>query len=206
MSTIITTAEAIPTAPYYVLSDDSFMSDWGEAEGRVNTIILPCSDRTEADIVATNARNRDEQRNVRIIDRKPPLSSGVVYSLMTKEEASRWYEPGGFTLEPTDQPYNGWSNYKTWATGAWLTSDEDSYEAARASLARGGTDALRAYVQALPDIEQALHRSVPASGLATDLYEDEQQNARETRSHAQIMRDALAKVNWQEIAEALRDE
>ena len=38
------------------------------------------------------------------------------------------------------------------------------------------------------------------------LYEDEQQNARETRSHAQIMRDALAKVNWQEIAEALRQE
>jgi hypothetical protein len=38
------------------------------------------------------------------------------------------------------------------------------------------------------------------------LYEDEQQNARETRSRAQIMRDALAKVNWQEIAEALRQE
>jgi hypothetical protein len=76
MSTIITTAEAIPAAPYYVLSDDSFMSDWGEAEGRINTIILPCSDRTEAEVVATNARNRTEQRNVRIIDRKPALSSG----------------------------------------------------------------------------------------------------------------------------------
>ena len=47
---------------------------------------------------------------------------------------------------------------------------------------------------------------MPSSGLATDLYEDEQQNARETRSHAQIMHDALAKVNWQEIAEALRQE
>ena len=36
--------------------------------------------------------------------------------------------------------------------------------------------------------------------------QDEQQNARETRSHAQIMRDALAKVNWQQIAEALHEE
>jgi hypothetical protein len=81
---------------------------------------------------------------MRIIDRKPALSSGVVYRLMTREEASRCYEPGGFTPEPTDQPYNGWSNYKTWVTGAWITSDEDSYEADRASLARGGTDALRA--------------------------------------------------------------
>src|SRR5256885_5162881 len=138
MGKIITTAEAIPPAPYYVLSDDSFMSDWGQAEGRVNTIIFPCSDQAEADIVATNARNRDEQRNVRIIDRKPALSSGVVYSLLTKEEASRWYEPGSFAPEPTDQPYNGWSNYKTWATDTWLTDDQDSCEAARASVASGG--------------------------------------------------------------------
>jgi hypothetical protein len=55
-------------------------------------------------------------------------------------------------------------------------------------------------------MKQALHGSVPASGLATDLYEDEQQNARETRSHSQIMRAALGKVNRQEIAEALRQE
>jgi hypothetical protein len=55
MSTIVTTAEAIPSAPYYVLSDDAFMSDWGEAQGRVNTIILPCSDWAEAETVATNA-------------------------------------------------------------------------------------------------------------------------------------------------------
>jgi hypothetical protein len=167
---------------------------------------LPCSDRAEAEIVATNARNRDEQRNVRIIDRKSALSSGVVYSLMTKEEASRWYEPGSFTPEPTDQPYNGWNNYKTWAMHAWLTSDEESYEAARSSLARGGIEALRAYVQALPDMKQALQGTVPPSGLAADLYEDEQQNARETRSHAQIIRDALAKVNWQELADALCEE
>ena len=206
MGKIITTAEAIPPAPYYVLSDDSFMSDWGQAEGRVNTIILPCSDRAEADMVATNARNRDEQRNVRIIDRKPALSSGVVYSLMTKEEASRWYEPGSFAPEPTDQSYNGWSNYKTWATDAWLTDDQASSEAARASVASGGAGALRTYVQSLPDIRQALQGSVPSSGLAADLYEHEQQNARETRSDAQIMHDALEKVNWQEIAEALREE
>jgi hypothetical protein len=41
-------------------------------------------------MIATNTRNRDEQRNVRIIDRRPALSSGVAYSLMTKAEASRW--------------------------------------------------------------------------------------------------------------------
>jgi hypothetical protein len=65
-----------------------------------------------------------------------------------------------------------------------------SYEVARASLARGGTEALRSYVQSLPDIQRALQGSVPASGLAAELYEDEQQNAREMRSRARIMRDA----------------
>lgn len=29
MSKIITSVDAIPAAPYYVLSDDAFMSDWG---------------------------------------------------------------------------------------------------------------------------------------------------------------------------------
>jgi len=206
MSTIITSADAIPTTPYYVLTDDSFMSDWGEAPNRVNTIILPCADHTEADIVATNARNRDEQRNVRILDRKPALSSGVMYSLMTKEDGGRWYTPGAFLPEPTNQPYNGWSNYATWATDLWLTNDHDSYDAACAAIKRGGPDALRAYVQSLSDIQQAIQGSVPTSGLAADLYEDEQQNSRETRDKAQIMRDALEKINWDEIVEAMQEE
>lgn len=206
MSTIVTTAAEIPPAPYYVLSDDAFMSDWGGAEGRLNTIILPCTDRAEAEIVAANARNRDEQRNVRILDRLPALSSGVVYSLMDKAEAPRWYEPGAFTPEPADQPYNGWSNYKTWATDLWITNDEDGYTAARAAIARGGIAALRAYVEGLPDIQRALRGTIPSSGLAADLHEDEQQNARETRDHAAIMRAALGKINWQEIVDALREE
>jgi hypothetical protein len=85
------------------------MSDWGAAEGRVNTIILPYASHEEAEVVAVNARNRDDQRHVRILDRTPALSSGVVYSLMDRETAARWYTPDGFTPEPTDQSYNGWS-------------------------------------------------------------------------------------------------
>lgn len=207
MSKTITAADAIPAAPYYVLSDDAFMSDWGEAQGRVNTIILPATDHAEAEVVAANARNRDEQRNVRILDRAPALSSGVIYSLLTRDDASRWYTPGAFEPEPADQPYNGWSNYKTWATDLWITNDREGYDAARAAVARGGPDALRAYVQDLPDIQRVLYGQgpVPDSGLAADLYEDEQRNARETRDRAGIMRDAIAKIDWREIAEAVRE-
>ncbi len=42
MSTTITMATEIPAAPYYVLTDDAFMSDWAGAEGRMNTINLWC--------------------------------------------------------------------------------------------------------------------------------------------------------------------
>ncbi len=139
-------------------------------------------------------------------EREPALSSGVLYSLMTKADAARWYTPGAFESEPVDQPYNGWSNYKTWATDLWLTNNEESYDAARAAVARGGPDALRAYVLSLPEIERALRGTAPTSGLAADLYEDEQQNARETRDHGQIVRDALDKINWQEIAASLQED
>lgn len=108
--------------------------------------------------------------------------------------------------EPTDQPYNGWSNYKTWATDLWLTNDPAGRDAAQEAVAHGGVAALRAYVQTLPEMRHALQGTIPTSGLAADLYEDERQNARETRDRAQILRDALAKVNWLELAAALREE
>lgn len=128
--------------------------------------------------------------------------------MLDRESATRWYTRGAFEPEPTNQPYNGWTNYATWATDLWITNDQEGYEAARAAIASGGAAALRAYVQDLPDIKRALRGQGPAptSGLAADLYEDEQQNARETRDRAGIMRGALDKINWREIAEALREE
>lgn len=121
-------------------------------------------------------------------------------------------------LDPTSQHYvarfytgGGWAktaNYKTWATDLWITNDQEGYDAARAAVAEGGAEALRAYVSALPDIARVLRGQgdVPTSGLAADLYEDEQRNARETRGRAEVMRDALARIDWPEIVEALREE
>ncbi|MFO7902321.1 MAG: hypothetical protein R6U98_06665 [Pirellulaceae bacterium] len=96
MSNTITERREIPDAPYYVMSNDSFMSGWGPAKGRINTIILPCESLREARIVEWNAGQRTDQQRVRIARNKPRLRDGVLYSLMDKEEASRWYEPGGF--------------------------------------------------------------------------------------------------------------
>src|SRR5512138_1255677 len=96
MSETITSQSQIPDAPYYVLANDSFLSNWGTAAGKTNTVILPCKSYDEAEIVAANAKARSEMRRVRIAYLKPKLSSHIIYSLMDRETAGRWYTPGGF--------------------------------------------------------------------------------------------------------------
>lgn len=88
---IITCSSEIPDAPFYVVANDTFMSGWGKAEGKVNTVILPCANRAEADAVARYARSRDEMTSIRILESKPSLDSGTVYSLMTRGKALAWY-------------------------------------------------------------------------------------------------------------------
>lgn len=90
MSTVNKKSE-IPDAPFYVLSNDTFMSGWGVAEGRTNTCVLPCESEEEAERVARNARSRSDQKRVRIVANKPRLSETVVWSLLTKDRASAWY-------------------------------------------------------------------------------------------------------------------
>ena len=86
----------VPDAPAYVMCNDTFMSGWGQAEGKTNTIILPCKSWDEAEVVAANARRRGEQVRVRIVANKPRLHDHVLYSLLTKESSPTWYERGAF--------------------------------------------------------------------------------------------------------------
>ena len=43
---------------YYVTMNDTFMSGWGYAEGKINKLIFECDSYKEAEIVAENARYR----------------------------------------------------------------------------------------------------------------------------------------------------
>ena len=58
---------AIPKAEYYVLSNDSFMSGWGGASGKINTCVVPCETYEEAEAVADYARSRSDQKRIRIV-------------------------------------------------------------------------------------------------------------------------------------------
>lgn len=97
MSNTITERSDIPDAPFYVMCNDRFMSGWGEAKGKVNTIILPCASYEQATIVEQNAMDRPEQKNVRIVSNKPRFRYGVVYSLLIDDGHCYWFH--------TDRPF-----------------------------------------------------------------------------------------------------
>jgi len=96
MSQHITESKNFPNAPFYVLANDKFLSGWGPAKGKVNTVVLPCATLAEAETVEKNAKNRSDMKFVRIVSNKPRMKQGVMYSLMCKDDAERWYTPGGF--------------------------------------------------------------------------------------------------------------
>ena len=93
----------------------------------------------------------------------------------------------------TNDTYNGWSNYPTWAVALWLSNEPGTDEDTRRNAAdwnertavHGGAlsdlaDDLRAYVEHLPDVNAATARA----SLTSDL-----------------LGFALAAVNWLELAE-----
>jgi len=80
----------------WVLCNDSFMSGWGEARGVINTLIFPCVDLAQANIVADNARRRSDQKYVRIVGNAPRLRDGHFYQVKTIDEYPNWYRYGAF--------------------------------------------------------------------------------------------------------------
>jgi hypothetical protein len=92
----ITKSAEIPKSWGYVLANDSFLSGWGPATDKINTVILLVASYEEAMIVTENARRRSDMRRVRIVCTKPRMRQHVLYSLMNRESAHRWYEKNGF--------------------------------------------------------------------------------------------------------------
>jgi hypothetical protein len=87
----ITKRSDIPNAPYYVTCTDPFMSGWGEADGMINKVILPCADYNEAAFVAAMAHRRGDMKRISITSRKPTMKRNVLYSCYTRPEGSSWF-------------------------------------------------------------------------------------------------------------------
>ena len=84
-------------AMYYVTMTDSFLSGWGKAKNKIAKYVIACNNREEAEIVAKNARSRDEMKYVNIALERPsydPKRYQVSYANKTK--AKNWFIPGYF--------------------------------------------------------------------------------------------------------------
>ncbi len=78
----------IPDAPYYVCANDKFMSGWGDARGKINTLIFPCDTILEVDRIMNVLESNDSMRYVRVCYTKPRLKpSGYLYQV---KESKDW--------------------------------------------------------------------------------------------------------------------
>lgn len=80
----------------WVLTNDRFMSGWEQTKGMINTLIFPCKDLAQANIVADNARRRGDQSYVRIVGNAPRLRTGHYYQVKTILDYPTWYKYGAF--------------------------------------------------------------------------------------------------------------
>ena len=96
----------------------------------------------------------------------------------------------------TDQQYQGWTNYETWAVQLWLNNEEPSY--------RHWTDQA-AEVWKNTEAEGYLTRSESARRQLADMLKDDIESG-DPLDGASVYHDlltsAIGGVNWSEIANA----
>jgi hypothetical protein len=85
----------------FVTFTDDFLGRWGRECGKVgrggrSLYILACSSSEEAYRVLANGKHRSEMKRGRITRTLPRFKPGDHVAIVDREEASRWYEPGGF--------------------------------------------------------------------------------------------------------------
>jgi hypothetical protein len=76
---------------YYVTMTDSFMSGWGEANGRINKLVFVCHGY-EAKIVEDNAHERTDMKYINICINKPYYNKrDYLTQYQTKGDYKNWY-------------------------------------------------------------------------------------------------------------------
>jgi hypothetical protein len=82
----------------YVTMTDTVMSGWGKAEGKTNKYVLKCDSMETAQVVADNARHREEMKYVHISHRCPKDNDWRLVSLVDAKDTS-FVIPGYFEAQ-----------------------------------------------------------------------------------------------------------
>ena len=85
------------------------MSGWGQAEGLINKLIILCDTPEEAEIVADNADDRSDQKNISASSTPPSyfhkrwektgadyVTQGYLVQIKTRADMGNWFKPGAF--------------------------------------------------------------------------------------------------------------
>lgn len=82
---------------FYVTMVDTFLSYWGKTEGKKARYVYECDSIEKARIVAENAKNRTDQKEINILTNKPCYNKNTNYVQFRNEETDpNWYEKDYF--------------------------------------------------------------------------------------------------------------
>lgn len=99
----------------------------------------------------------------------------------------------------SDNRYNGWSNYETWAAKLHIDNEQGEYE-------RWG-ERSRELLQAAIDADEQDPKAEAATSLADELESSCSENAPSlTGFYADVLNTALQAIDWREIAENMLSE
>lgn len=92
----------------------------------------------------------------------------------------------------SDEKYNGWKNYETWAVALWIDNEQSSQEYARELAEQSTTDS-------------SISEGRTAEGVLADILKqwiEEKNPLAETATlFTDLLNAALSEVDWYEIAE-----
>lgn len=98
----------------------------------------------------------------------------------------------------TENEYNGWTNYETWAVNLWIGNEQSSQEFWNERAQECANDAQPTEV--LTREESARYT---LSDALKEHFDDENPLADQASVWADLMNAALSEVNWSEIAAGL---
>ena len=97
----------------------------------------------------------------------------------------------------SDNTYNGWSNYETWNAGLWISEGMMDAEA----MAR---DCLAEAIEDETNMETAISNATDALAeqMENDCNDLCEETCQQSGLFADLLNNALSKINWREIAES----
>lgn len=105
----------------------------------------------------------------------------------------------------TENTYNGYTNYETWAVALWLTNEEGTYRYWREVAKEERREAVESW-QVKESVWPA--KDAPRFRLAQRMREEVAEGAPEIGPslYSDLLNAALSEVNWDEVADGFLEE